>query len=691
MIRAIFNFLLGIRKLVQKMFSSVFERFRDPATGKMKGISVSSLRNLAIIVVAVFFLGILLIQIFGGKSQIPGGLDEFRKEMTPKLGVGESEQNYTSVFGDDPLAALNSLRNAQDPLADLKGGAGQDQNNAAINGGKKEPSISDCLDLIDKMKNGTVLTGEDKANAEICIEKNIAQLSPEELAAAKMLLRDDLTTAERDALRKLLNGENDADSLEGKIAKAMIDAARKGDDEALQAARNALAALEAKNQELAEALLKKSEDEPLNDRESSLVKAFLDKLGSTGSGEIGQGADREEAIKQLAKDIAEREAALRALQDEIARAQAAAAKAAEKVAKGLSLTPEEAAALRRLTDLQAKQAELARLQESRRQALAELMRKLQQTLAQVTVTMQQTYPSGISVEMNDLVDCDKVKPLPFKRIAKKHGPTTKKGSKEVWLGADGEPLTPDKIKLVQLFRKKKAEEEKTRSSITNPLGGDALGEKVDLAQVVGEDGVNIDIAALTIFSDKSLKSFNLTPDMKIPAILDSEILISDKGQGQMVRVRIIDDVHNPENDSIVIPKGSIVVGTTNGFDPDTGVMDLSFDKVVVGSGKVIPVKLNIGSADGTMGLKGQVRDTRGKFLLGAFITSFTAGALNWFSQEIIQDYITKTDAGNALLGASLQGGSDVMNRIAEMYAGDLQNAAKIFYVPRKVPVILFPQ
>lgn len=159
----------------------------------------------------------------------------------------------------------------------------------------------------------------------------------------------------------------------------------------------------------------------------------------------------------------------------------------------------------------------------------------------------------------------------------------------------------------------------------------------------------------------------------------------------MVRVRILDDIHNPENGQIVIPKGSIAIAQTSGFNADTGVMDLNFDKVTVGSGKTLPVKLAVGSGDGTMGLRGQVRDTRGKFLLGAFITSFTAGALNWFSQQVIQQYITETDAGNALLGASMQGGSDVMNRIAEMYAGDLQNAAKIYYVPKNIPVVLFPQ
>lgn len=702
MIRAIFNFLLGIRKVFQSLFSKTFEKFRDPTTGKISGISTKNLKSLGLAAFMVFFLGILMFQIFGGKTQIPGGLDEFRKEMTPKLGVGESEQNFVSPFGDDPLTALNNMGRVNDPLADLRGGGdgggggtgtGRD-NIDPLTGEKKDPSVSDCLDLVDKMKAGTVLTGEDKVNAEICIEKNIANLSPEELAAMKMLMRDDLTQAERDALRKFLSGDLDPDSLEGKIAKSLIDAARSGDNQALQDARNALAALEAKNLELAEALLKKSTDEPLSDRESSLVKAFTDRLGSQGADGLSgaSGADKETLAKQLAADIAAREAALRALADQIAKAQAEAAKAGEKLAKGLTLTPAEQDALRRLTELQRQQAELAKLQEARRQALAKLMRELQKTLAQVTVTMQQTYPTGISVEMADMVDCTKVKPLPFKRIVKT-GKGTKKstGAKEVWLSGDGEPLTPDKIKLVQLYRKKKAEEGKTRSDITNPMG-DKLGEKVDLAQVFGEEGMgSMDIQSLTVFANKSLKSFNLTPDMKIPAYLDSEILISDKGGSQSVRVRIIDNVHNPETGEIVIPKGAIAIAQTSGFDADTGIMDLNFDKVTIGSGKVLEVKLQVGSGDGTMGLRGQVRDTMGKFLLGTFVTSFTAGALNWFSQSIIQDYITQTDAANALLGASMQGGSDVMQRVADIYAGKLQNSAKIFYVPKNVPVVLFPQ
>lgn len=543
MIRALINFLLGLRKVFQNIFTKAFSRFRDEKTGKIKGINPKTLRNMVMIAAGVFFLGILLIQIFGSNSQMPGGLDDFRKEMSPKLGVGEQEQNYKAVFGDDPLSQLNNLKN--DPLADLKGGSGTNNQGGTGTGGEvladgtEIPSVSDCLDLVDKLKGGTVLSAEDKKKADICIEKNIAQLSAEELAAVKQLLRDDLTQEERDALRRKLAGDLDPDSTEGKIVDALIDAARKGDEAGIQDARNALAALEAKNQELAEALLKKIQDDPMTDREKNLVQNFESRLNQGGGASDANNptkiVDNQQAVAALTKDVADREAAMRALQDELARAQAEAAKAGEKIAKGLALSKAEQDAIRKLTEMQARQEALAKLQKERLAEMARRMNSLQKTVTQAALTARQVVPSGITVEIDTtLEDCQTVKALPIKTV--KRGPRKPTlGPKELWLTGDGSPLTPDRIKLVQLYRNKKAQEAKTRQDITNPLGGqndNGLGEKLDVASVFGEEGANVEIGALTVFSDKSLKTFNLTPDMKIPAVLESQILISDKGNNQ---------------------------------------------------------------------------------------------------------------------------------------------------------------
>jgi len=77
-----------------------------------------------------------------------------------------------------------------------------------------------------------------------------------------------------------------------------------------------------------------------------------------------------------------------------------------------------------------------------------------------------------------------------------------------------------------------------------------------------------DLNTLFILKDGALKTFELTPDMKIPAILDSEILASDKGKGTMVRFRTLADVPNPRTNKIEIQKGAILVARTGSFDKD---------------------------------------------------------------------------------------------------------------------------
>lgn len=182
------------------------------------------------------------------------------------------------------------------------------------------------------------------------------------------------------------------------------------------------------------------------------------------------------------------------------------------------------------------------------------------------------------------------------------------------------------------------------------------------------------------------EKFQLTSDMRIPAVLDSQILVSNKGEDQVVQVKILDDIYEPLSQRLVIPKNSIAKGTVQNFNPDTGVVNFKFDKVIV-EGNVLPVNLQVGSADGEIGLKGQVRDTRGKLLRGSFISSFSSNAINWFSQEIIRKFLNnQADTGNSLTPAE----SESMTQIAELYASDSPSTEKIFWVPKGIPAVLFP-
>jgi hypothetical protein len=78
--------------------------------------------------------------------------------------------------------------------------------------------------------------------------------------------------------------------------------------------------------------------------------------------------------------------------------------------------------------------------------------------------------------------------------------------------------------------------------------------------------------------------------------------------------------------SIILVLAALIITPGCGSGSDAGSSVAS---------KTITQAFTVTSANGNPGLAGEVHDTRGKYLLGAFITSFTAGALNWFSQDTI--------------------------------------------------------
>ena len=180
--------------------------------------------------------------------------------------------------------------------------------------------------------------------------------------------------------------------------------------------------------------------------------------------------------------------------------------------------------------------------------------------------------------------------------------------------------------------------------------------------------------------DPQSLSAKLTPDMKIPGELLNMILVSDDNIDQVVRIKVLENVRDPSTSEIVIPKGSIVVGKTTGFEPDTGIMDIDADKVSVGSGEIIHAKFSVGSADATIGLKGNVLDSEGKYLLGASVTSYTAGALNWFNPSI-----TKMKSYTSDFSVS-----ERKNLIHNVFP-DERGEHRYDFVPRGIPLVLFPE
>jgi hypothetical protein len=227
----------------------------------------------------------------------------------------------------------------------------------------------------------------------------------------------------------------------------------------------------------------------------------------------------------------------------------------------------------------------------------------------------------------------------------------------------------------------KVEDEIAKSAV-NPDG-----KRLDISKYAQQE---MKIADNFVMKGQADKGPSLSLDLKIAAMLDSEVMVASNGGGQVVRIKIIQDVFDSKNRRLVIPKNSIGAAHASSFDEATGLMSLTIDKIASGSGNTQVVQLRVGSGDGSMGLRGQVRDTRGRYLLGAFITSFTAGALNWFTQNTITSYQQSAVAATAMAGSAYSGGADVAQKIANMYASDLQNAPRIFWAPRGLPLVLYP-
>ena len=668
MIRYIFALLLVVRNLFQGLASRLLNRFRDPKTGKFTQITPRTLSYLLWTTAIVFFFLVITTRLMNNKVRLSGGAEQFQKEMTPKLGgnffppefeIKEDKLNeeIDRALGDEAKDVFSKDANTKEDFV----GLGVDP---SVEGG---PSKAQCEFVFEKMKAGDSLSSTDKAEMEKCLKNNTLELTPDQMEFAKALMKDDLTQEERELLRKALSGEATEEEL--KLAKGLA-----GSDKSIRDAARAAIADPSKREAFFKLLDEKKE------------KELKEKGELINPGELASFAEK---VKKESDE-------LRSLKESLATAQAAAAKVGEKLAKGLSLSDEEQDLLSSVSDIQKEIKKKKASIEQTKSVLDEKSRKLQSTLSEIESKLDEPLPSDFGVAFEEdsakVLDGEYISPEKMRLWAIK-----RKNSIELQIKnrdkSDSELGNPDPEKsgdskeLREEFKKSKGiSGGQEKDSLVR--GYEALNPK-DVASQSGA-GAQTDLSQLVVFSDKSLKPFSLSPDMKIPAALATSILISDKGKPQIVRVKTLVDVFEPESNKLVIPKGSIVVGTTAGFDAETGIMDLSFDKVSIGGGKVIAASFSVGSADGSFGLKGEVRDTRGKLLLGTFVSSFSAGALNWFSQSIIQPFLQSTTPTDALLGAGMGGASEVAQKIADMYAGDLTNSALIFYAP-KIPIILYPQ
>lgn len=703
------NLLRLLRKSFQSKSASLFGKMQEKDTSKIKMIAPKQLKMIMIGIGITLIVVVVFATLFGDDEKLKGGFETYQKDLKPSIGVNSETDVFTNSLNSSSLEFSVMDKNKNSAVSALEkelsnmgkeSSAGGSRGTLGGSGTNGELTATDCLNIFDKLKNNTKLSELEQEQSKECLDKNIASLTEAEKAAYSKLADPNLSDEEKKILRKNLNNEYDPGSPEDKILSELLDGNKN--------AEACLEAMKSRDKKAIEICAKSLDGEELTPEEKARLEKYQkmaeenaknnisgEKNGSTEQDQkTKELAGNEEKAKELAKQIAEDEAKREQIKKEIKEAEQKAKEAASKIAAGQAtkLTEAEQKAIQKIAELNKQASELEKQQEAKKAEFKKTYSDLTKSLMQIEATMKQTFPSGITVEFSEIPNCRTVSTLVPKKKTITPKITKKVEDKELYLDANGKALTPDKIRYVQLMRQQKYEFEKMKQDAKNPMGEqNASG---DGRERLATSGVSQDrqfqINELKVLSDKALKDFELTPDMKIPAIIDSPITISSNQKGQIFRVKIVANIHNPRTGKLMIPKGSIAIANAGSFDNDTGVMNVNISKVSIGSGKTIDVNFTLGSADGSIGLKGEVYDTSGKYLAGTFIAAFSAGAINFFSQEIIQPFQQSKLTSDALLGAAGNGSAEVMTKVAEMYAQKLQSAPTIFWCPKKIPVILYP-
>lgn len=678
--------LFAIRDAMNGTLTKLVSVTKDKETGKTRFLPHYIIKRLWW-TFAVAFLAVIIGLYANSNSTIP--LNEFARLDAKLRGGGSNEGSFsTSIFDKDPGTGLSPQQTGTERTSLVDSGTSPSLSNMPDPDsigvfGRQVADAAECTNLISKIKKGEALIGADKERLKSCLETNAAKLSKEELAQIRALASDDITGGEREALLKGLNAtSDDAEAINAKnLGKAisevrspdtsfselkdiLVKAIEDGDIEAINAVKNR-----------ALGLPMTSKERELLDRKLASVPARANSTKDAAKSlrENSEKQGRQKALGQLANQIKEEERKLQRLKDEAEQFRKANEAALVRAAKGEG-TARDVEASKAAADRQAQVLKLEGEQNERKQLFTEEVTQMEREVYSLRQGLNEEIPTGMFMyeidENGNRVAVAPTGPMVTskpKPSAKKPGPTVTK------IPAGSDAYRIDRDDMFEFSRIQKSMQ-----------GSKRYGRR---ASIGDKDKDKFDPKNLIQDTQKS-KSIELPPGVKIVARLNSKIMVTSNG-GQRVSIKIMQDIHHPKTGVLVIPSGSEAVAKTNGFDADLGIMALKISEVNIGQGEVVEISLNVGSADGSDGLKGEVYDTKGKYYLGAFVATFTSGVLGFFSQNVIADYQASRNAVDVIAGSGLAGTAQVAKEIAETFARDMQNAPYIFHAPKGIDVVLY--
>ena len=661
--------LFGLRDFLHNSVGRLLSVTKDKETGKSLYLSHKNQKRFYIaMIVSVGILGAVLYMTKSTAFDF-SSVKKLDAQLRNKEGLSDKKGPVNSIFFQDPAKSLTASGSYGNTLS------GDDPGNPNQNGSQKpgdatQVTSSECSDLVKKVKTGEVLIGSDKSRFDICIEKNVLGMSDDERKVLKAMADKNVTPTETDIFKKFFDSNSPADAKN--FAKGLAFVKESGS----QSLKNAIkGALDSGDLAKASGLVKDSLGLGKNKDEIAATKGMkfneISADGNKDQQEAHMAPDKERALKDLAESIKQKDAELAKLKEQQRQKEVEFTQALKKAASGARPSVQENNAIKEGTERNSKVSDLEASIAADKEKLKKAASQMQSSLYSIVSSVDEKIDSGYSVY-------EEGSGLPPVKVGGK--------KQQVRVTTNNSKKSGIKIKPgqgVEIKRKDVVDIGALKDNMFN-----SRNFKLSRMEVSEKDKDKFNAKNLVALRDTS-KKIELSSDTRILARLDNSILVSSSGTPQRITFKILEDVFSPKNGKLLIPAGSLAFAKTGSFDEESGAMSIRISEVTTGGGNSIDVSMTVGSGDGSEGLKGEIYDTRGKYYAGAFVSSFSAGVLSFFSSTIVAKYNSSSDVNDILTGSALGGAAEVAKEIADTFTKDMQGAPLVFRAVRGIPVVLY--
>lgn len=663
-----------------------FEKMISNGDGKPK-MGHTNFKRFGMVAVVTFVASMFIYRATRPSFGESDSLEKYRRELAETDGVKPRniEVDGASISLKSEYGKLDNGYNRS--ATGTPGGVGESSSpQASIVKKTKE----DCLLVMDDLTRMESLTLTQKEDVKQCAKENPMGWDKTRVEAINQSVNENLSPQDKSAALDVVSGKKPERGTLIDTSRRLIEEpelslkslTKSGvhvTPEQVESLSRKIADLERPQQETIKKIVSSSVTIPVPEEEAKKIKTEINKAPQESSNsataqnveqqgnKVSQSTQSQKessepkdsisgnkkAIRKAADDLIKNREQLIKAEDELRDAQLGAKKSSEKSASGKALDQDDIEKLKRLTAASEKVRELKQINEAKKAEFLALKKELSSILGDITSVEEEIVVGGYLGE-------EKIR---------KDGVVKKDDSKD-----------PSKVNPQEEVRKKTAEE-----IVLNISDEEDGGPK----RIVKDEKMkfSVDQSFITV-ADRDDR-ISISPASKFLAVI-GKMEIASNQSSQQIRGILMTNIYDAKTGKVAIPKRSVLLAKTGVFNEETGKMDVMFTQAIVGSRR-IDVSLRVGSADGSIGLNGDIYDTRKRKLLAAWIGSFMSGVTGWFSEAVLREYQSTKDMQTALLGAALGGAKDVADKQTQVVVSDLQNAPTIFKLPENTPVVLYPE